>query len=90
MHVHSADSYQIGTHSPQFVFVRKCLLFASAANTKVHLIQTRFFHVSKYYMYYPYLGSCLICVHIICNIAYLRTQAEERADNKSCDWREKG
>ena len=28
--------------------------------------------------------------HITCNIGYLRLQAEERADDKSRDWREKG
>ena len=28
--------------------------------------------------------------HITCNIGYLRLKAEERADDKSRDWREKG
>ena len=36
------------------------------------------------------LGSSLICVHIVFNIGYLRTQADEIADNKCRDWRAKG
>ena len=35
-------------------------------------------------------GDSLILVHIVCNIGYLRTCADERGRNKSCDWREKG
>ena len=34
------------------------------------------------------LGSSLILVNIVCNTGYLR--ADERADDKSCDWWEKG
>ena len=35
------------------------------------------------------LGS-LIWVHIVCNIGYLRTYADERADDKSRDWQDNG
>ena len=35
-------------------------------------------------------GISLILVHIVCNIGFLRTYADKRADDKSCDWREKG
>ena len=34
-------------------------------------------------------GSSLIWVHSVCNIGFLITQADKRADNKSCDGREK-
>ena len=36
------------------------------------------------------LGSSLIWVHSVCNTGYLRTEADERANDKSHDWREKG
>ena len=31
-------------------------------------------------------GTNLIWVHIVCNIGYLRTYADERADDKIRDW----
>ena len=33
--------------------------------------------------------SSLIWVHIVCNIGYLRAKTDERADDRSRDWREK-
>ena len=35
------------------------------------------------------LGSSLIWLHIVCNIGYQGTYADKRADNKSCDWKER-
>ena len=57
-----------------------CLLFTSATYIQVHF--RPFFHESKQ-------GSSLILVHIVCNIGFLKTEADERADVKRRDWREK-
>ena len=39
----------------------------------------------------PYqTAQSLIWVHIVCNIGYLSTYVDERADNKSHDWRGNG
>ena len=35
-------------------------------------------------------AASLIWVHIVCIISYLSTQAEQREDDKSHDWQEKG
>ena len=60
-----------------------CCIYSSA-------LQTRFYHGSK--QYDPLLDEVgsLILGHITCNIGYLRLQAEERSDDKSRDWWEKG
>ena len=34
-------------------------------------------------------GSSLIWVHFVCNISYLGTEADERAEDKSRDWWER-
>ena len=34
----------------------------------------------------PFGSSSLIRVHIDCNIGYLRTQVDDRADDKNRDW----
>ena len=69
---------------PPILFVQKmssafyfCCIYSSA-------LQTRFYHGSKHYE----LWSSLIWVHSVCNKGYLRTLADERADDKSCDWQE--
>ena len=50
-----------------------------------------FYHGSKHYE--PW-SDCswrfLILVHIICNIGYQSTQADERADNNCHEWQDKG
>ena len=58
---------------------------------QVHFREDFIIHGSKHYE--PWsdcsFGSSLIWVHIVCNIGYLKTEADEIADGKCSDWLEK-
>ena len=57
----------------------------SAVYIQVYFRQERFMEANKMNPD----QTAPIWVHI-CNAGYLRTYADERGGNKSCDWREKG